>query len=239
MGIFSNKNLSENQVATLNNILPKHFQKSVWSESDFKGTNSIYARFDSNLSKVKDSYTEDGKQLKKLLNNLNELDVKSIIIYNTEPFGAELLGMVDVGIVERFGTASTGDRFSNGAIGYAIESAIDDTWAKNNAQENAVNVVKFKLLEKAKNIYPDCNLLFKYQVDFREIGTSGNVFIYMRGTAAKGENKVLEKALKKAKEDIFVFEQNMNKKKEEIQKLQDIKNKIPQSPQEIIKYLGK
>ena len=34
-------------------------------------------------------------------------------------------------------------------------------------------------------VYPESNSLYNYDVDFRELGSSGNVFIYMRGTACK------------------------------------------------------
>lgn len=233
MGIFTNKSLSGNQITTLNKLLPEHFQKSEWTESDFKGANNIYLRFSTRIDNLLKVYKEDNKVLKNRVSNLGKVVVKNITIYNTELFNAEPFGMVDIGIVKKFGTASTGDRFANGAIGYAIESAIDDTWAKNNEQENSVNEVKLKLLEKAKDIYPECNLFFKYEVDFREIGSSGNVFIYMRGTAAKGENPLLDKSIKEAKEAISNFQENISETEKTIQALQKLKNKIPRSLREL------
>ncbi|RNL91453.1 hypothetical protein ED312_04595 [Sinomicrobium pectinilyticum] len=239
MGLFSKKNLSINQINTINKILPENLQKPDWTEGDFKGADSIYKRVELNLEGLISSVTTDNEGLKKLNKKLHEIAVKNIKIFNTEPFDAELLGMIDIGVIHRFGASSTGDRFTGGAIGYAIESVIDDTWTKSNIQENAVNEVKYKLLEKAKHFYPDCNLFFKYDVDFREIGSSGNVFIYMRGTAAKGENTSLDSALQKAKTEIVHLEKNIEKKKETIQYFREVKSKIPQSPKQIEEYLGK
>lgn len=238
MGLFSNKKLSENQIKTLNKILPEKLQKIEWNEGDFKGTSSIYNKVELNLEGLKSAIKADNEKLKKMNKKLHEVAVKNIKVFNTEPFDAKQLGMVDIGIVQRFGASTTGDRFAGGAIGYAIETAIDDTWAKNNIQENAVNEVKYRLLEKAKHFYPECNLFFKYEVDFREIGSSGNVFIYMRGTAAKGKNDSLLSALQKAKTEIAQFEKNIEKKENDIQHLQEVKNKIPPSPKQIEEYLG-
>lgn len=238
MSIFSKKPLLKKQINTLNELLPENFQKSDWTESDFKGANSIYKRIELKIEGMVSSVTAENNKLKKLNESLNEIAIKNIKIFNTEPFDAEQLGMVDIGIIKRFGATTTGDRFANGAVGYALEAVFDDVWAKNNAQESAVNEVKYKLLAKAKHFHPDCNLFFKYEVDFREIGSSGNVFIYMRGTAAKGVNTVLDAALEKAKMKIVQFEKSIEKKKNEIQSLQEVKSKIPQSPKQIEEYLG-
>ncbi|MGO3812981.1 hypothetical protein [Mesonia sp.] len=233
MSIFSNKTLSDKQITALNKLLPEHFQKNDWKESDLKGSNSIYNRFELNLSNLISSCGKEKKNLEKMNKKLINVFVNNIKIFNTEPFDSEQLGMVDIGLVKRFGASSTGDRFSNGAIGYAIESVIDDSWTNNNFQENAVNEVKLELLKKTINIYPDCNLFFKYQIDFREIGSSGNVFIYLRGTAAKGENPLLDKSIKEAKEAISNFQENISETEKTIQALQKLKNKIPRSLREL------
>ena len=77
-------------------------------------------------------------------------------------------------------------------VGYAIEQAFDDVWAKNNAQENALNEVKTEFLKKTAALYPECNMIFKFESEFREMGSSGNVFIYLKGTASVGDNKGME-----------------------------------------------
>ena len=114
--------------------------------------------------------------------------------------------------VNKFTSASTGDRFSNGMIGYAIEEAFDGTWAKSNAQFKAVEDSKLELLKKAISIYPECNMLFKFQVDFRGLGSSGNVFIYMRGTAAKGNNdpKQINQNITRLKEELEELDNEIN-----------------------------
>lgn len=238
MGIFITKKLSERQTENLNKILPEKLQKLEWSESDFKGQDNIYNRFEYYIIALNISLKKDNDRIQETEEKLNEIPIKYITIFNTELFEAEPLGMVDIGVVKRFGAASTGDRFANGAIGYAVENALDDTWSKNNAQENAVNEVKLQLLEKTKKVYPNCNLLYKYQVDFREIGTSGNVFIYMRGTAAKGKNDNILKAQKEAKKEISNIKEKITEVKNRIQELQNIKNKIPSDHKQIEELLG-
>ena len=62
-------------------------------------------------------------------------------------------------------------------IVYAIEQASDEVWAKNNAQENALNEVKTELIKKALALYSECNMIFKFESEYREMGSTGNVFI--------------------------------------------------------------
>ncbi|WP_445381230.1 hypothetical protein [Robiginitalea sp. IMCC43444] len=238
MSLFSDKELEPIHINNLNNLLPEKFRKETWKMSDFKGQESIYERFESFLRAKQ-------KEYKNLLMTLNEnveeresTQIKHIQIFNIELHEAEPLGMVDIGLVERFGAQSSGDRFAAGAIGYAIETAADDAFAKSNIQEKAVNNTKYELLKKAKQIYPECNLLFKFEVDFREIGSSGNVFIYMRGTAAKGKNDALIKAVKEVDVEISKIEQSLSELKNEIQKMQEIKSKIPQNKKQMEKLLN-
>lgn len=238
MSIFSDKELEPNQIAKLNNILPKEFRKEVWKQSDFKGSNSIYGRFDSQLEAKKKDFVRKQEDYDVKTQELESIYIKFIKIYNTDLFEAYPLGMVDVGVVERFGAQSSGDRFAVGAIGYAIEAAADEAFAKSNAQEKAVNNAKYELLKKAKLLYPACNLLFKFDVDFREIGSSGNVFIYMRGTAATGKNDQLEKAVERKKQELMEAEEILKSLKLEIEEMQEIKSKIPSDKKEIPNLLG-
>jgi hypothetical protein len=238
MGLFSDNELSIKQIENLNNILLDKFRKQVWLESDFKGESSLFNRLDESSRVNSRSFDQESEKLKGKKDSLPTVAAMNIKIFNTVPFDAEQLGMIDVGVTTKFGASSTGDRFANGFVGYAIESAMDDAWAKNNLQDNAVSEVKLKLLEKARMVYPSCNLIFNYDVDFREIGSSGNVFIYMRGTAAVGENSVLVNALEEAKKEIEDIERNLKIKKESIEHLQEVKGKIPKSPKEIKKFLG-
>lgn len=238
MGIFSTKELSDSQSKKLNELLPEQFRKENWSENDFKVPNHIYQKIENLYNSSQNQFNALKKELYTKTDDYKEIEVRNIGIFNTEVFNAEPLGMVDIGSVEKFGAASTGDRFANGAIGYAIESAIDKTWASGNIQENAVNNVKYKLLQKAKSIFPECNLLFKYEVDFREIGSSGNVFIYMRVTASKGTNNAIKNAQNKAQAEIDSLKTELENKKQEVEKLFEIKSKVPPTFKDVEGYLG-
>ena len=146
------------------------------------------------LTEVKHLNYELDKIKKKsapLRNKIDSIRASKVQVFNTEVFEAVPLGFIDLGIVVRFGTTSTGNRFENGVVGYAIEEASDKVWAKNNAQYNSVKEAKLELLTKAIRTYKECNQFFKFEIDFREIGSSGNVFLYLRGTACKGENKLI------------------------------------------------
>ena len=238
MGIFSNNELSRNQIENLNNMLPEKFRKQVWHDTDFKGESSLFNRLDESNRMNSITYGNDVEKLQAKKDSLPTVAAMNIKIYNTVPNDSEQLGMIDVGVTTKFGASSTGDRFASGFIGYAIESAIDDAWVKNNIQDNAVNEVKLKLLEKARLVYPNCNMIFNYDVDFREIGSSGNVFIYMRGTAAVGKNIVLINAVNEALKEMDEMESNLKNKKRNIENLIEVKGKIPKSPKEIEKLLG-
>lgn len=238
MSIFSDNELRPAQIDKLNKLLPQEFNKGTWKMSDFKGVESIYERYSRYIQAKKQEFISIQKGLEKKVTELESTYIQNIKIFNTEIFEAEPLGMVDIGVVERFGAQSSGDRFAAGPVGYAIETAFEDVYAKSNVQEKAVNNAKYVLLKKTKKIYPECNLLFKYEVDFREMGSSGNVFIYMRGTAAKGKNQLLAKSINKIEDEIKGIEKNLSELKAEIEKMQEIKSKIPESKKSIDSLLG-
>ena len=178
--------LSASQVEKINSLVPKKFKKESWSKKDFKDTNGIY-QFIRDYRRDKYSFLATKNNELEHLNKKGQEDINQkilklktskIILFNIEPFEAKPIGMVDIGMVKKFSTTSTGNRFENGMVGYAIEQAFDDVWAKNNAQENALNEVKTEFLKKAASLYPECNMIFKFESDFREMGSSGNVFIY-------------------------------------------------------------
>tara|TARA_B110000971_G_C19978906_1_gene486386 strand:- start:238 stop:1020 length:783 start_codon:yes stop_codon:yes gene_type:complete len=198
------KELNKEQVEVLNSLIEDRFKKEKWFSYDFnpfKDESTIFEKSQRSISvldemirsKQKAFNNFDKEEYEQRFNNMIfEKYVNSMIIFNTELYEARPLGMVDVGEVKKFSTPSTGNRFENGVVGYAIEQAFDDVWAKNNAQENSLNEVKVSFLKKAKALYPDCNSIFKYDADFREMGSSGNVFIYLRGTAAICKNKLMD-----------------------------------------------
>ncbi|MET6990054.1 hypothetical protein [Sediminicola arcticus] len=238
MGLFTDKELNDEQSKILNDILPERFRKKIWKESDFKGVDgSIYNRYSDYVLSLGREVIKLNKDLKELEESTSHVIANNVKIFNTELYEAKPLGMVDIGVVEQFSAPTTGDRFSGGAIGYAIEKTIDDAHAKSNSQEGAVNRAKFKLIQKARAIYPNCNMLFKYEVDFRELGSSGNVFIYMRATACIGENDQIEKALKKTDNEIIDLIRKISAMELEAETLTSNKGKIPQSKSQIEKLL--
>ena len=206
MGIFGKKfEISEEKITKLNNVLPKHLQKSTFELSDFKGEETIFTKHKKHLNNLRKSVSKEESKLSDLKSNFNSRLASAIVIYNSELYEAKPFGMVDISSVEKFSAASTGDRFTNGLIGYAIENAADKIFAEGGNQERSLNQLKLKLLQKALKIYPNCNTLFKFEVDFRELGSSGNVFIYMRGTAAEGTNKnlpIIEKRMNQEISDV-------------------------------------
>ena len=197
MGLFTSPKLSEEKVERLNSLLPANLQKKVWKEKEFilyehqEGLH-VYLNL---RTHIENSIGKEVQVLEKQILVLQELKANLLApfiqIFNTEPFNCKPIGMVDIGATHKFSASSTGDRFAGGLIGYAIENAADNVYAKGSMQEEAVNSTKLNLLRKAKALFPDCNNLFKYEIDFRELGSSGNVFIYMRGTACMGDNNIL------------------------------------------------
>lgn len=245
--------LSDSQIKKLNSLLNDKFKKEEWTTKDFRGDDCIYSRVSSHMNTLHQMLISSKKELHHFLNEgakefqskINEERIKKITLFNTEIYEAIPLGLVDIGRVKKFGTASTGNRFENGVIGYAIENASDQFWANNNSQENALNEVKFELIKKAKTLYPKCNMIFKFESDFRELGSSGNVFIYLKGTASIGNNNELLKF--EEKEVKLLTERNKQKKEIEnkilvIQKEYDFisknYNKIPQNKKDIKNMLG-
>jgi tetratricopeptide (TPR) repeat protein len=234
MGLFTDNELSQEQVNKLNELLPEELRKDDWKESDFKnGYTSIYYRLGEYLLNLGQEIEQAKKTLEELIESRPEAIANGFKLFNTELYQAKPLGMVDIGIVEKFSAPSTGDRFAGGAIGYALESSFDNIYAKSNNQERAVNKAKLELIKKARVIYPNSNMLFKYEVDFRELGSSGNVFIYMRATACIGENDQIGVAIKKLENDISLAEKKILDLSNEEEKLTMIKEKIPQSKSQI------
>ena len=194
MGLFSKPKLTEEQVEKLNNLLPLELQQKIFYKKDIHNfQDGIIHKFKTYIKQnIEIKVDELKKQLTKLEDSKTEILAAKIQVYNTEPYNCKPLGMVDIGTTHKFAASSTGDRFAGGLIGYAIENAADNIYAKGSMQEEAVNSTKLNLLKKAKSIFPKCSNFFKYEVDFRELGSSGNVFIYMRGTACEGENILLK-----------------------------------------------
>ena len=61
-------------------------------------------------------------------------------------------------------------------------------------------------------------MIFKFESDFREMGSSGNVFIYLKGTASIGNNKGMEDVKKEETRLFDEFEQKKVELKKQIEK---------------------
>jgi len=154
--------LSASQVEKINSLVPKEFRKDSWIKKDFKDTNGIYQHIrdyrDKKISFLASKKNEleflNKKGQEQIKQKIVDLKTSKIILFNIEPFDAKPIGMVDIGMVKRFNSPSTGNRFETGMIGYAIEQASDEVWAKNNAQENALNEVKAEFIKKTAALYP-------------------------------------------------------------------------------------
>lgn len=247
--------LSTSQVEKINSLVPKEFRKDSWSKKDFnEGADGIWTQIITHKDKKYSFLVSKQNELGLLIKNgqeevrqkILELKASKITIFNIEPFDAKPIGMVDIGIVKRFNSPSTGNRFETGMIGYAIEQASDNVWANNNAQENALNEVKIEFLKKTVSLYPECNMIFKFESDFREMGSTGNVFIYLKGTASIGDNSNMEDIKSEKSRLLNEFEvkkEELIKQIRIIQEEYDFSNKnvskIPKSKSEIEKLLGK
>lgn len=237
MGIFNKKiELTQKDYDKINSLLPDHL-KGIWDAQYITDGKLIlsYLNYRKELEK-------NLIQLNNRLSNINKSKKTSIaskvLIFNTEIYNAEPLGMVDVGIIERFGATSTGNRFENGLVGYAIEGAFDNVWANNNSQFSAVENAKLELLIKAREIYPECNMLFKFEIDFREIGTSGNVFIYARGTASKGQNKLLLNLIAKIEEDEVKTKSEIEQLEKKLKFIRENEKNIPETRKELEDFIS-
>lgn len=239
MGLFSKKiELKEEDFIKINSLLPERLKKNVWDSGGIVN-GKLFNDYISLCNILEQELIQLNKKILKINENINSNIASKVLIFNTEIYNAKPLGMVDIGVVRKFGTTSTGNRFENDFIGYAIEGAFDNVWSENNSQIEAVQEVKLELLKKGLTIYPEFNLLFKFEIDFREIGSSGNVFIYARGTACYGENKLIEEARENIKKEIDSLEKEGKKLSDTLKKLNDKRKIIPSNYNELIALIEK
>jgi hypothetical protein len=238
MGLFGKKiEIGKSEVEKINSILPKNLQKDSWSVEDFKG-HKLYHRFGEYYSTRAATIIKEISEIKKYSSNALDLKASKVTIYNTAVFDAKPIGYIDHGIVAKFGTASSGNRFEYGMVGAAIEGALDKMWANIGSQYNDIQKAKLELIKKALSIYPNCTSIFKFEIDMQSLGSSGDVFIYVRGTAC--ENKNYQEQIK-----IEVEKQKLKneKRKAELEKelkvLQENRGKIPVNADELEEFLKK
>lgn len=253
MGLFNKEiELTKDDFDKINAILPSEIRKDFWGYNEIieGGLNRQYVEFRDKIEVKKDNLKTNYNNLKRILDSKKENSEEYIAsktpIFNTDIYEAKPLGMIDIGIVKQFGTASTGNRFENGVLGYAIEGALDKAWSENNTQFAAVQTAKIELLKEAKRVHKDCNCIFKFEIDFRELGSSGNVFIYARGTACKGDYKnseILEKEFNMTisieQKELDTIESEWEELKLKLDKLSENSASIPESKYELKKLLEK
>ena len=253
MGLFDKEiELTKDDFDKINAILPPEIRKDFWGYNEIVegGLIKQYREFRDKVEVQKTNLYTNYKNIKRNLDSKKENSEQFISsktpIFNTEIYEAKPLGMIDIGIVEKFGTASTGNRFENGVLGYAIEGAMDKVWSENNTQFAAVQKAKLELIREAKRVHNDCNCIFKFEIDFREIGSSGNVFIYARGTACEGDyksTKILEEEFKteisNEQKELDTIESEWEELKLKLNKLFEGSTSIPESKYELKKLLEK
>ncbi len=242
MSLFSKLEITEKDNVKINSLLPKEYQKDKWGLEDLvevtsDGYNNLYKKFRQLVNDIEYQIKSKKSRLNDLNENIATLLAPTITIFNCNVYNAKPLGMVDIGIVSTFNTTSTGNRFENGLIGYAIEGVLDNVWANSNIQFEHVQNAKLDLLKKAIHIYPDTNVLYNFQIDFRELGSSGNVFLYLRGTACVGENLMLlrkKDELNNEREEIVNLLPNLESNLTELRRVKGI---IPKTKGEVKRFL--
>ena len=209
--------LTAEESQVLNSILPEKFHKEIWKEKDF--IYSIKQKVEAYIIELRKEITNLNRSVESQDESINEY-VNSLIaekcskmkVFNCENKDAKLLGMVDIGLVKTFTSASSGNKLEGGAMQLVIEKAFEDSWKTSNAQMKGLNEVKLEFLKKCLKEYSECDSVINYQVDFRELGSSGNVFIYMRGTASILGNKELDDLRQNEKSRIEQFKKDLTEK---------------------------
>lgn len=253
MGLFNKEiELTNDDFDKINAILPPELRKDFWEYEEIVdgGLNRKYVhlrtKFEVQINDLKTKYNNIRTPLISKKEKSEEYIASKTPIFNTDIYEAKPLGMIDVGIVKQFGTASTGNRFENGVFGYAIEGALDKVWSENNTQFAAVQTAKIELLKEAKRVHKDCNCIFKFEIDFRELGSSGNVFIYARGTACEGDYKnnetlkeEFQNEINSTQKELDLIEIEWEDLKLRLEKLSEGSASVPESKYELKKLLEK
>ncbi|MEH6746101.1 MAG: hypothetical protein V7670_04615 [Maribacter arcticus] len=106
MGLFSDNEPTLGQIENLNIMLPEKFRKQIWLESDFKSESSLFNRLDEASRVSSRSFGLESEKLKAKKESIPKVVAMNIRIFNTVPFDAEQLGMIDIGVTTKFGANS-------------------------------------------------------------------------------------------------------------------------------------
>ena len=181
MGLFNTIKITEKHINYVNSLLPEELNRNEFSLDD-------YGYLEGNIKAHLRDLNSNIKTKSNLLLTIRKEKVFDYFKIFNVPLKGKSLGLVDLGEVKKFSAKSTGNSFENGAMQYVIETAADETWAKDNSQYAEIEKVKVNLKNKVLNLYPNANAIENFTVNFRELGNSGNVFIYVCGTATIADN---------------------------------------------------
>ena len=114
MSLFKKFEITEKDNSKINSLLPEYLKKEVWYVNDFSddhlGNKSLYNKHMEYCDSLKKQVSNKKYSLEDLKNTFNSKLSEKIIIYNTEIVDANPLGMVDLGVIAKFGATSTGNR---------------------------------------------------------------------------------------------------------------------------------
>lgn len=215
MGIFSRVKITNKHVEHINSYLPQEIHEKSFKMNELKGLQFKIKHY---VDRVEKDLAKKVKILRKLR---EERLFNKYKLFNVSIKGKSL-GMVDIGIVERFSSKSSGNSYENGIIQHAIESSFEEMWAKNNSQYNSVNRVKNLLIDKALELYPESNAIENFKINFRELGSSGNVFLYANGTATISDSLdsiQIDEEIKNLIQEVKRLSSNLNDGKDKLKSL--------------------
>lgn len=222
MGLFSKTyEVTEEHTEIINKYLPVQIQQESYSIENLDYLDQYFKSFIESLNKQKKSKINELKLAQEYKHPL------IIKLVNTEVSCEEIFGLVDLGIVERFTSKTTGNSYENGFVQASIETAFEETWAKSNMQYSSVEKAKKLLIEKTLNIFPQSTVIQNFRIDFRELGGSGNVFIYICGTACKSDKfKPINYS-----EIVANLENNIDKDRDSLKKTKELLSSLPTKKQ--------
>lgn len=181
MSLFNSIKITPARLTHINNYLPKEMSYDSIKISEIDKLGYYIRVYGNKKKKILKAKEEELLKVKE-----EKLFIK-YRLYNV-PLKGKSLGLVDVGVVRRFSSKSTGNSFENGLVQHAIEVSFEQSWAESNSQYFAVQQVKNTLKHKALELFPQSNAIENFNINFRELGSSGNVFLYASGTAIIADN---------------------------------------------------
>jgi hypothetical protein len=222
MGLFGKSyDVTEEHTFIIDKYLPKGAKKLKYTNNDLDFLHKYISDLIERLEVIKKENISALERAKKYEYST------TLNIINTQIDCKEIYGIVDVGIVERFTSKTTGNSYENGFLQATIETTFEETWAKSNTQYKSVEKAKNLLIEKTLNIYPEATVIQNFKIDFRELGGSGNVFIYVYGTASNSDKfKPINYS-----EIINKFEEDIDKVNDSIKDNKQLLNNLPSKKQ--------